>query len=319
MVTFCWLPPDSRRASDCARVSICSRPMAAVTRRFSAPTSIGPQRRAGAIPGSPIFSRTDRCIEQRRGAIGGDEHDPGADGIGGMPELHGGAVHDQLAGSGPRLAGQDVEQLVLALALERDQPEHLAVIQVEGHIAQVARRAQRARRQPRNGVRGARLGGRRGRWRDGALGRCRAEHQGDDLLLGAGARGDVDHAHRAALAQDGRPVAQAGDLEHAVRDEDHRTRGAAVTGNDVENAGGEVGRQGGGHLVQQQDVGLDRQRPRQVDHAQGRPAAGRARGRAGRARECRARRCAPGRESIGVSVSARFSATVRSGMMAGSW
>jgi hypothetical protein len=31
MVTFCWLPPDNRRTSPCARVSICRRSIAAPT------------------------------------------------------------------------------------------------------------------------------------------------------------------------------------------------------------------------------------------------------------------------------------------------
>ena len=45
MVTFCWLPPESRCTSAWARVSIRSRVMASSSARFSSSCRIGPQAR----------------------------------------------------------------------------------------------------------------------------------------------------------------------------------------------------------------------------------------------------------------------------------
>ena len=59
MPTFCWFPPDSRRTSDCTRVSICRRLAAASTRRFSARGLIGPHLETRLTRGSAMFSRTD--------------------------------------------------------------------------------------------------------------------------------------------------------------------------------------------------------------------------------------------------------------------
>ncbi|BCH14072.1 hypothetical protein MesoLjLa_09230 [Mesorhizobium sp. L-2-11] len=50
--------------------------------------------------------------------------------------------------------------------------------------------------------------------------------------------------------------------------EDHRTAAVALAADDLKHLFGKVGRQSGGHLVEQQNVGLDRQRPRQIEHAQ---------------------------------------------------
>jgi hypothetical protein len=43
----------------------------------------------------------------------------------------------ELTAAGAGGAGQDVEQLVLTLSLERDDPEHLARVQVEGDALQL--------------------------------------------------------------------------------------------------------------------------------------------------------------------------------------
>ena len=77
------------------------------------------------------------------------------------------------------------------------------------------------------------------------------------------------HADRCAVAEDGCAVAEAGDLEHAVRDEDDRPLRPVEAGNGLEHPGGEVGGQRGRHLVEQEHVRLDGQGTRQVDHAQG--------------------------------------------------
>ena len=65
IVTFCWLPPDSRRTSPWARVSIWSVSMAPVDRlRSSAACRSGPSARSAAVNGSAMFSRTERCISR---------------------------------------------------------------------------------------------------------------------------------------------------------------------------------------------------------------------------------------------------------------
>ena len=166
----------------------------------------------------------------------------------------------------PDRAGEGAEQLVLALSLERDDAGDLAVAEVErdvvelGADAQVAdAEARRACRRPAGvaaaGERAARACSIRG-----------AEHQLDDLLLGAGRH--VDDADGLAVAQHGGAVAQRGDLDEAVRDEDDRAAGLALAADDVEHPLGEVRRQRRGHLVEQQHVGLDGQRAREVEDAQ---------------------------------------------------
>ena len=58
------------------------------------------------------------------------------------------AVDQQLARARALRAGQDVEQLVLALALERDDAEHLARVEVERHVLEL--RARPPGREPRD-------------------------------------------------------------------------------------------------------------------------------------------------------------------------
>ena len=131
------------------------------------------------------------------------------------------------------------------------------------------RAAPRERAERRGTALVSRLGGSSRRWCHGAGGRgCRPEHQLHDLFLGAGAWGDVDHPDRAALAKDRGLVAQPCDLEHAMGNEDDRPRRPVVFGDHIEDACGQVGRQRGGHFVEEQHVRLDRKRPRQVDHPQ---------------------------------------------------
>ena len=136
-------------------------------------------------------------------------------------------------------------------------------------------------------ARRAALGSRRRRAGAGTAGRPRpgcdvAQHQPDDPLLRAGF--DVDDPDRLAFAQDGRAVAHGADLDHPMRDEDDRAGGAAPSPDDLEDAFGQVGRKGGGHLVEHQHGGLDRERTREVDDPQRRE---RQRTRGGRQVEAR--------------------------------
>src|SRR6478736_1539735 len=79
IVTFCWLPPDSRRTSAPARASIWRR-------------------------------------ETEASAVRRDIDEAGPDRVRGVPERGCGPVDEQLAAARPDRARQDVEQLVLALA-----------------------------------------------------------------------------------------------------------------------------------------------------------------------------------------------------------
>ena len=122
IVTFCWLPPDRRRTSPPARASICSARDRAVDRRRSpAEVDQAPACASGAANGSAMFSRTERCISSASARSAADVHDAGADRVG---RDAGTSTGEPSTSSSPAArairAGEDVEQLVLALALERD-------------------------------------------------------------------------------------------------------------------------------------------------------------------------------------------------------
>ena len=57
MVSFCWFPPERRRAWAAARVSMDSRVTASLTWRRSRPALIGPQRPTRLNSGIAMFSR----------------------------------------------------------------------------------------------------------------------------------------------------------------------------------------------------------------------------------------------------------------------
>ena len=114
------------------------------------------QRRDGAVDLRPLAAEVDQAPaadarreregdvladralhQQGLGAVGRDVDEAGPDRVGRMVERDGRAVHEQLAAARALGAGEDVEQLVLALALERDDPEHLARVQVERDVVQL--------------------------------------------------------------------------------------------------------------------------------------------------------------------------------------
>ena len=88
IVTFCWLPPDSRRTSPCARVSICNRSMAGadprglVPHRDRAPCCDARQQRQ-----RDIFAHRTRH-EQRMRPVAGDQRQASGNCIGRMVERH---------------------------------------------------------------------------------------------------------------------------------------------------------------------------------------------------------------------------------------
>ena len=97
------------------------------------------------------------------------------------------------------------------------------------------------------------------------IGPC-SQHQFDDPVLGAGR--NVDDADGLAVAQHGCAVAERGNLDETMRDEDDGPSGLALAADDVEHPLGQVGRQCGGYFVEQQHVRLDGQGARQVEDAQ---------------------------------------------------
>jgi hypothetical protein len=166
---------------------------------------------------------------------------------------------------GAAVPREDGEQLVLALALQPGDPQHLALGQAERDVPDpvaVGQPADLQRRLARLRVRGVRhpagLGDRQRR----AL----AEHGGDDpLLLGFGGGVGVDVA---AVAEHGDAVADLLDLQQPVGDEQHRPAVLPGLPDGLEHAVGVVGRQRGGDLVQQQQRRVVGQHARQVEHAQ---------------------------------------------------
>ena len=149
---------------------------------------------------------------------------------------------------------------------ERDDAEHLAVMEIERDVVELGPDAEVADADARRAfdrcARSLAIA-----LRDGMqiLLDRRAEHQLHDPLLGA--RSHVDDADGLAVAQHRGAIAKRGNLQQPVRDEDHRAAGLALALHDVEHLLREIGRQRGRHLVEQQHVGLDRQRPREIEHA----------------------------------------------------
>ena len=100
----------------------------------------------------------------------------------------------------------------------------------------------------------------------GRPGDLRAEHELDDLLLAALLRDERPDV--LAVAQHRRAVAVRDHLTQAVRDEERRAAALLLPAHHVEDALREVGRKGGGDLVEDQQLRLARERARQVDHPQ---------------------------------------------------
>ena len=176
-------------------------------------------------------------------------------------ERRGRAVHEELAAAGAPRSREDVEQLVLPLALERHDSEHLARVELERHVLQLRPGSEGTDREA--GVRRGRpMAGRPPGDRRHLAGDL-SEHEPDDPFLGP--RRHVDDADGLTLAEHRRPVADGRDLDEAVRDEDDRPIAAPVAADDLQDALGEVRGQGRSHLVEHQHVGLDRQRAGEVD------------------------------------------------------
>ena len=225
------------------------------TRRRSAPCvdrAPRPQRR-GERQGDVL---ADRPLHQERlGAVGRDVDEAGPDRVGRVAERHRSRRRRASSPpSGPLGAGEDVEQLVLALPLERDDargprpdtgrtrrraascPSRRFVARIRGD----------ARRPP------APLAPRPATGRAAMLLRDVAQHQRDDPLLGARVR---RRRRRPSRPRAGRSRGRTRRAISISRWEMKMTRPvrAALPADDLEDALGQVGRQGGGHLVEHQD------------------------------------------------------------------
>ena len=210
----------------------------------------------------------DRSLwQQGLEAVGRHEHDalPGWRRTDASP-ASGSPLTSIVAGGRALLPGEHREELVLALALERRDPEDLARVQREGDVRERLADAHAANLEcPRD------IGGdldplalRRRLGTLGRLGDLGPEHELDDLLLAALRR--HERADVGAVAEHGRPVAVRDHLPQAVGDEESRPASLLLSLHHREDALGEIGRQRGRDLVQDQQLRVARKRPREVEH-----------------------------------------------------
>ena len=105
--------------------------------------------------GSAMFSRTDRCISRASARSAGTYTRPARIASAGWRNETGAPSTRSSPPSGRREPGEDVEQLVLALALEGDDAEDLAGVQVERDVLELRADAQLADGEPRRARRSA--------------------------------------------------------------------------------------------------------------------------------------------------------------------
>ena len=172
---------------------------------------------------------------------------------------------DHLARIRPSDAGDAFEELLLTLALQRRNPQHLAFRDAKGHVrkrAAIGEAAdlERRRLSLRPRLRPADDGS------GGFLRDLGAKHEIDDLLPRAAGLRDAD---RHAVPQHRRAVAKGGDLRHPVGNEDDARSLVPEGAHDREDPLGKVGGKRRRDLVEHQDLRVRGQRPRKVDEPQG--------------------------------------------------
>ena len=280
--------------------------------------SIGPQLpSAGAERQRDVLAH--RALHQQRlGAVAGHVGDAGADRVGGMAEAAPPGRRPRWcrrrAGSSRR--GRRTARPGPGPRARRRRATSPSRRSKETSSSLVPTRRLRTREARRPRLRRRR---RRGAAADGAA-RCSircAEHQLDDPLLGAGRH--VDDADGLAVAQHGGAVAERGDLEEAVRDEDDRAAGLGSGGGRRRARA-----RRGWPAAPRSSRRAAARRARWPARARGRGRAARragcrARSRGGRGRERRARATQSRNGSTGVPVRRRLAATSRSGISDGSW
>ena len=181
-----------------------------------------------------------------------------------MAERDGRAVDEQLAAARALGAGEDVEQLVLALALERHDAEHLARVEVERDVVELRAERQAARGQARPGRVGARV----------PVAAIAVARAGMPSTISPSISSTIRSSEPSVtsttptVSPSRRTVARSQTAAISIMpvgDEDDGAIAAPLAADDLEDALGEVGGQGRGHLVEHQDVGLDRERAGEVD------------------------------------------------------
>ena len=228
IVTFCWLPPDSRRTSPPARASICSVATASSTVLRSRRRSMRPQSPRRVDVRQRDVLADGALHQQGLGAIRRDVDETRPDRVGRVAERDGRcrrpAARRRSAarsrpgcrtarpGPGPRARPPRAPRP----GSRSNETSRSFDRALKARAAAAAWRPRRAR--PAD-VRAATAG---------ISSAISAEHELDDPLLGA--LGHVDDADGLALAQDGRPVAHGRDLDHAMRDEDDRAVAARAGG-----------------------------------------------------------------------------------------
>ena len=222
-----------------------------------------PQRRSRATDGQRDVLADRALHEQGLGAVGRHVHQAGPDGIGRVPERHRGPVDEELAAARTLRPGEDVEQLVLPLALERHDAEHLTRVELERHVLELGAGAEAAGR----GAAAVASGLDDRPWRSPWL---RSGNASTSPSISSTIRSSEPAVTSTTptvtpFAQHGRSVADGGDLDHAMGDEDDRAIAAPLSADDLEDALGQVRRQCRGHLVEHEDVGLDREGAREID------------------------------------------------------
>ena len=238
---------------------------------------------------------------------------PARDGVGGMAEAG-------PAGRRPRSC-RPIGRIEPASAanssswpwpFERDDAGDLAIAEVEGDVVELGADAEVADAEARRRRRRPPRVARRVRSAGAGLARCAAPSISSTICSstpGAMSTTPTVSPSRSTVAR-----SQSAEIS-TKRCEMKMTErpGLALAAHHVEHALGEVGRQRGGHLVEQQHVGLDRQRARQVEHAQhGERNVARGR-RAGRDRERRARAPSRGTARPACAVRRRLDGDVEIG------
>ena len=182
----------------------------------------------------------------------------------GWRSAHRTAIDDYLATVRLAIAGKDLEQRLLALALESGEAEHLAGRHGEADVVELASGPDAAGFEDR-----AFADRRRGRPFTRFLAHAGggfAEHRLDDrrlATLAGNERGDIT-----AVTQDGAHVAVLAHLGESVGDEQHRAVALAPAAHHGEHPLGQVGREGGGDLVEKEQLRVERDGASEIEHAQ---------------------------------------------------
>ena len=197
-------------------------------------------------------------------AIGGHEHDAATDHVERVAGVHGSPVDDQLAVIGLAVAGEELEQRLLALTLEGGESEHFARMDGQADVVKLSAGAETA------SLEGGVLADDRGCRAHSRLvtntRRRLAEHRRDDRCLTANS--GHEGCDVATVAQHRAHVAVLAYLGEAVGDEQHGAVALAPPAHHGEDPLGEIWRERGGDLVEEQQLRVERQGSGEIEHAQ---------------------------------------------------